>query len=98
VTRRRPGCSNFCIGRDADAVRDDIRDYVVEQLGDEQAILIVDETGFLKKGRPSAGVKRQYSGPAGELPDRGLPGICPAHGSYRLGPGALCAGRVGGES
>jgi SRSO17 transposase len=52
---------------DADAVRDDLRRYVVEQLGSDQAILIVDETGFLKKGTHSAGVKRQYSGTAGRI-------------------------------
>jgi SRSO17 transposase len=52
---------------DADAVRDDLDQYVCEHLGDEEAILIVDETGFLKKGRHSAGVKRQYSGTAGRI-------------------------------
>ena len=52
---------------DADAVRDDLRAYVVEQFGDPQAILVVDETGFLKKGRKSAGVQRQYSGTAGRI-------------------------------
>jgi len=44
---------------DADAVRDDLRRYVVEQLGDPGAVLVVDETGFLKKGTKSAGVQRQ---------------------------------------
>ena len=52
---------------DADAVRDDLRDYVVEQLGDPAAVLVVDETGFLKKGSKSAGVARQYSGTAGRI-------------------------------
>lgn len=52
---------------DADQVRDDLRDYVVEHLGDENAVLVVDETGFLKKGDKSAGVKRQYSGTAGRI-------------------------------
>ncbi|MGZ4492971.1 MAG: IS701 family transposase [Nocardioidaceae bacterium] len=52
---------------DADVVRDDLRDYVVEQLGDDAAVLVVDETGFLKKGRKSAGVARQYSGTAGRI-------------------------------
>jgi SRSO17 transposase len=52
---------------DADAVRDDLRDYVVEHLGDEGAVLVVDETGFLKKGSKSAGVARQYSGTAGRI-------------------------------
>lgn len=50
---------------DADAVRDDLRAYVVDHLGDADAVLIVDETGFLKKGTKSAGVARQYSGTAG---------------------------------
>src|SRR5437868_15545642 len=49
----------------ADAVRDDLRDYVIEHLGDDAAVLVVDETGFLKKGSKSAGVGRQYSGTAG---------------------------------
>ena len=49
---------------DADLVRDDLRDYVVEHLGDGDAVVVVDETGFLKKGDKSAGVQRQYSGTA----------------------------------
>lgn len=49
---------------DADEVLDDVREYVVEHLGDPDAVLIVDDTGFLKKVR-SAGVQRQYSGTAG---------------------------------
>jgi SRSO17 transposase len=52
---------------DADEVRDDLRAYVVEHLGDEQAVLVVDETGFLKKGTKSVGVQRQYSGTAGRI-------------------------------
>jgi SRSO17 transposase len=51
---------------DTDGVRDDLRNYVVAHLGDEATgVLIVDETGFLKKGRKSCGVARQYSGTAG---------------------------------
>lgn len=50
---------------DEEAVRDDLRAYVVEQLGEESAVLAVDETGFVKKGKKSAGVARQYSGTAG---------------------------------
>jgi SRSO17 transposase len=45
---------------DPDALRDDVRDYVVAQLGDPGGVLVVDETGFLKKGTKSAGVQRQY--------------------------------------
>jgi SRSO17 transposase len=52
---------------DADAVRDDLRDYVVAELGDPAGVLVVDETGFLTQGRKSAGVKRQYSGTAGRI-------------------------------
>ncbi len=50
---------------DADTVRDDLQRYVVDHLSDPQAVLVVDETGFLKKGTKSVGVKRQYSGTAG---------------------------------
>ena len=49
---------------DADAVRDDLRAYVVEHLGDADAVLVLDETGFVKKGDKSAGVQRQGSGRA----------------------------------
>jgi SRSO17 transposase len=52
---------------DAEAVRDDVRGYVVEHLGDAAGVLVVDETGFLKKGTKSAGVARQYSGTAGRV-------------------------------
>jgi SRSO17 transposase len=51
----------------ADGVRDDLRAYVVDRLRDPEAVLIVDETGFLKKGTHSVGVKRQYSGTAGRI-------------------------------
>ena len=52
---------------DADLVRDDLRSYVVEHLGDTDGVLVVDETGFLKKGTKSVGVQRQYSGTAGRI-------------------------------
>ena len=52
---------------DSDLVRDDLREYVIEHLADEKSgLLIVDETGFLKKGEKSVGVARQYTGTAGE--------------------------------
>lgn len=52
---------------DADAARDQVRDYVLEELSSPDAVLIVDETGFLKKGLHSVGVKRQYTGTAGRI-------------------------------
>ncbi|UNM11843.1 IS701 family transposase [Streptomyces formicae] len=52
---------------DADAVRDDVRVYAVDHLGTDGGVLIVDETGFVKKGRASAGVQRQYTGTAGRI-------------------------------
>jgi SRSO17 transposase len=52
---------------DADLVRDDLRAYAVEHLGDAQAVLVLDETGFVKKGDKSCGVQRQYSGTAGRI-------------------------------
>jgi SRSO17 transposase len=51
----------------ADEVRDDLQQYVIEHLGSKDGILIIDETGFLKKGTKSVGVKRQYSGTAGRI-------------------------------
>jgi SRSO17 transposase len=50
-----------------DLVRDDLRAYVVEHLGDPAGVLVADETGFLKKGTTSVGVQRQYSGTAGKV-------------------------------
>jgi SRSO17 transposase len=52
---------------DADAVRDDLRGYVLDHLGDPSGVVVADETGFLKKGTKSAGVQRQYSGTAGRI-------------------------------
>lgn len=52
---------------DADALRDIVCDYVVETLGDPRAVLVIDETGFLKQGRNSCGVARQYTGSAGKI-------------------------------
>src|SRR5690348_5211695 len=52
---------------DADAARDICRDYVIEHIGSPDGVLVVDETGFLKKGTHSAGVARQYSGTAGRI-------------------------------
>ena len=54
-------------GWSADEVRDDLRAYVVEHFNDAKAVLVIDETGFLKKGTKSAGVARQYRGTAGRV-------------------------------
>jgi SRSO17 transposase len=52
---------------DADGVRDELRGFVVEHLGDPDAVLVADETGDLKKGSATAGVQRQYTGTAGRI-------------------------------
>ena len=52
---------------DANAVRDELRTYIIQHLGDSHGVLILDETGFLKKGRHSAGVARQYTGTVGKV-------------------------------
>lgn len=52
---------------DADALRDIVREYVVERLAEPDAVLVVDETGFLKQGKASCGVARQYTGSAGKI-------------------------------
>ena len=52
---------------DADALREDLRDYVCDHLGQQDAVLIVDETGDLKKGAHTVGVQRQYTGTAGRI-------------------------------
>jgi SRSO17 transposase len=65
-----PDGMQYLLGRavwDQDAVRDDVRDYLVEHLGDPQAVLVVDETGDLKKGAMTVGVQRQYTGTAGRI-------------------------------
>src|SRR5215217_4174479 len=67
---------------DVEAVRDDLRPYVREHLGASQAVLVVDETGFLKKGRHSAGVARQYSGAAGRIENSQV-GVFLAYGSRK---------------
>ena len=67
---RGPEGMQHLLGRarwDADAVRDDVRDYVTGHLGDPGAVLVPDETGDVKKGGCTAGVQRQYSGTAGRV-------------------------------
>jgi len=52
---------------DADALRDIVRYYLIEHLADDAAVLVIDETGFLKQGKASCGVARQYTGSAGKI-------------------------------
>jgi SRSO17 transposase len=68
---------------DADGVRDDVRAYVASHLGAADGVLVVDETGFIKKGTRSAGVQRQYSGTAGRVENCQLGVFC----AYATGKG-----------
>ena len=66
----------------SDGVREDLRDYVTGQVGDTDAVLVVDETGDLKKGNATAGLQRQYTGTAGRIANapedsRGSPSTSP---------------------
>jgi SRSO17 transposase len=67
---------------DVDGVRDDLRGYVVEQLGASDGVWVVDETGFTKKGTRSAGVARQYTGTTGKIDNCQL-GVFVAYASSR---------------
>ena len=65
-----PGGMQHLLSRaswDADGVRDDLRAYVLEHLGDPKAALVVDETGDVKRGAATVGVQRQYTGTAGRV-------------------------------
>jgi SRSO17 transposase len=67
---RGPWRQQALLGRgrwDADALRDIVRDYALETLADADAVLVIDETGFLKQGKASCGVARQYTGSAGKI-------------------------------
>src|SRR4029078_11928944 len=61
-----------------DALRDIVRDYVIEHLADDDAVLVIDETGFLKQGKASCGVARQYTGSAGKITNCQI-GVFAAH-------------------
>ena len=64
------GVSRQFLGRgrwDADALRDIVREYALETLADPDGVLVIDETGFLKQGKSSCGVGRQYTGSAGKI-------------------------------
>jgi SRSO17 transposase len=74
---------------DADGVRDDVRGYAVRHLGDAGGVLVVDETGFVKKGTRSAGVQRQYSGTAGRVENCQLGVFC----AYVTGKGRVLIDR-----
>ncbi|WP_416385432.1 transposase, partial [Streptomyces sp. NRRL B-1677] len=64
--------------RDADDVRDDLQADVAEHLGEDGGVLVIDDTGFVKKGTTSAGVQRQYSGTAGRT-ENGQIGVFAAY-------------------
>src|SRR5580698_10258377 len=68
---------------DAGGVRDDVRGYVARHLGSADGVLVVDETGFIKKGIRAAGVQRQYSGTAGRVENCQLGVFC----AYATGKG-----------
>ena len=70
VGNRSPDGMQHLLSRavwDHDGVRDDLRAYLVERLGNPEAVLVIDETGDLKKGTQTVGVQRQYTGTAGRI-------------------------------
>src|SRR4051812_35034569 len=70
VSSPRAGCGSRGVtwaGPSQPVIRDDLRDYVTEHLGDAGAVLVVDETGDLNKGTGTVGVQRQYTGIAGRI-------------------------------
>ena len=82
---------------DADAVRDDLLDLVREHLADPTAVVVIDETGFVKKGTKSVGVAPQYSGTVGKIGNCQM-GVFLAYaapkGQVLMDPGAVCAPRM----
>ncbi len=67
---------------DAEALRDIARDYAIDHLGTDDAVLVIDETGFLKQGKASCGVARQYTGSAGKVTNRQI-GVFAAYASVK---------------
>jgi SRSO17 transposase len=91
----RPDGMQHLLGRarwDADGVRDDLRDYVVEHLGHADAVLIFDETGDVKKGAETVGVQRQYTGTAGRIENSQV-AVYLVYASPTCGVGATGPGR-----
>jgi SRSO17 transposase len=80
----------------ADALRDVVRDYVVETLCEPDAVLVLDETGFLKQGKASCGVARQYTGSAGKITNCQIGVFAAGSTSLRTGPRTrlACARRM----
>lgn len=79
---------------DADGVRDDVRAYVAGQLGDPGAVLVIDETGNVKKGLATPGAQRQYTGTAGRVENAQVAvylGYAAPRGHALTGPGTLPA-------
>ena len=82
---------------DTDGVRDDLRTYTLEYLGNQSAIVVIDETSFPKQGKKSAGVGVQYCGTTGEareLSGRGLSLLCDGQRAYADFPRTLSASRL----
>ena len=77
---------------DADALRDLVREYALETLADPDAVVVLDETGFLKKGHASCGVARQYTGSAGKITNCQI-GVFAAYVSRHGHAGALHPGQ-----
>jgi hypothetical protein len=91
---------------DADALRDIVRDYVIGHLGDNHAVLVIDETGFLQQGKASCGVGRQYTGSAGKITNCQI-GVFASYVSNKVGDnrhdpfhlfGAICPERAVGAA
>src|SRR3954453_21291729 len=84
---------------EADALRDLVRDYALEALADAEAVLVLDETGFLEQGKASCGVARKYTGSAGKITNCQI-GVFAAHSArygHALIDRALCRSKAWAE-